>query len=500
MGPALKTVVPANIWIAGALLITALCSACSPRETGPDDPTSLSPLRLPPPPIRTDVDTMYSVATMTIVYTDVGFSPERLDIEAGDSVSFINRSDGDFWPASNIHPTHQILPEFDAEKIVPAGSQWTFRFDKPGFWRYHNHLGPGNGGIIVVSGEVAAVEPLNLELRNLDFEEPSPLSIQEYVDLFQNEEILGAFVARHGPAFTVQVMAEGEAYMDVDCHQRAHDVGRLAYGLFGASAFALSSHECQAGAYHGATEALFRQRGTASLKEDIAAICSDTGNIFFRHQCVHGVGHGLMAWTSYELFDTLPLCDQLGDGMDRLSCYSGIFMENVVGGLSGSMGHQTAYLSDDPHFPCNIVEKQYVSACYYYQTSRMLTLFNYDLEQVAQTCNEAPSSSQRDCFLSYGRDVGSMTRGDPERAIEMCAYAQGDGHRTACIEGAVQDRFWDVSGANEALMLCEMLVGAKERGACYWTIINRAKDLYPTTEGMVEFCSRVEPGYRLWCN
>ena len=80
------------------------------------------------------------------------------------------------------------------------------------------------------------------------------------------------------------------------------------------------------------------------MAENFALICSNELNSFFRHQCVHGIGHGLMAWTSYELNDALEICKELSEGVNQRSCYSGIFMENVVFGLSGSMGPVLEYL------------------------------------------------------------------------------------------------------------------------------------------------------------
>ena len=89
-----------------------------------------------------------------IAYTgDGGFVPKRLDIEPGTQVRFVNASDGDFWPASNIHPTHMILPELDAKKPIPSGETWAFTFKTRGFWRFHNHLAPENGGLVVVLGK-----------------------------------------------------------------------------------------------------------------------------------------------------------------------------------------------------------------------------------------------------------------------------------------------------------------------------------------------------------
>ena len=236
-----------------------------------------------------------------------------------------------------------------------------------------------------------------------------------------------------------------------------------------------------------------------NLESDVAAICDGTPNRFFRHQCVHGVGHGLMAWATYEMPDALPLCDNLEERVDRLSCYSGIFMENVVGGLSGAMGHYTEYLSDDPHFPCNILDDKYVAPCYYYQSSRMLVLSNYDYAKVAQECANAPPTAQRECFLSFGRDIGNITRGQPATAIELCSHSSRSDHRVSCLEGTAQDRFWDISSADDALDLCYLLQEDYEKGACYWTIINRAKNPFATASGLDGFCLKVEEPYRAWC-
>ena len=76
----------------------------------------------------------------TVIYDAGEFSPKRLDIEVGQAVRFVNESGDTLWPASNIHPTHQIFPEFDAGGPLASGEAWSFTFNKAGFWRYHNHM------------------------------------------------------------------------------------------------------------------------------------------------------------------------------------------------------------------------------------------------------------------------------------------------------------------------------------------------------------------------
>ena len=437
---------------------------------------------------------------VTVTYGDGGFSPDRIEIDVGWEIRFVNESDGPFWPASNIHPTHQVYPRFDPYTPVRPGEAWSFTFDRAGFWRYHDHLTPSNGGLIVVRGEAGASEvlPLSIDPRELSFKEVGTLSVEDAINLFRDDDLLARYLDEYGPANTLKLLADSEARVNVDCHQRAHEAGRIAYELFGALAFSLSGHECHSGGYHGATEALFRERGTASLEADIAVVCGDALNVFFRHQCVHGVGHGLMAWTSYELLEALVLCDRLGQAGDQQSCYSGVFMENVVGGLSGAMGHYTEYLSEDPNFPCSILEERHIGPCYFFQTSRMLMLARGDFQQVAKGCAEAPQAARRPCFQSMGRDVGGVSRGNPEQAIQLCSYVQDGRDRRDCLAGAVQDTFWDAGGSDNALAFCE-LVQDDEKNRCYSTIIARAHHIFGTPQELQTFCGRIEERYRAGC-
>ena len=437
----------------------------------------------------------------TVIFGPDGFEPLRLEVDAGDEVRFLNESEAAMWPASNIHPTHQIYPEFDAGEPIEPGESWGFTFDRPGFWRYHNHLGPERSGLVVVQGESAEGPPLALGIDGLEFRAaPEQLSLSQYVNLYDSDEAMTRFLREYGPAQAVLALEEGAEHTNADCHQRAHDAGRAAYDLFGAAAFYLSSHECQAGMYHGATEALFRDRGTANLREDVSVLCSYASVQFYYLQCLHGVGHGLMAWTSYELTDALALCEDLETSRDHQACYSGVFMENVIGGLSGLMGHVTEYLSDDPHYPCNAIQEEYVQMCYFYQSTRMMILYENDFARVAAACAAAPLEAHHHCFRSMGRDVGGFSVGDPARALQLCGAAEGSMNRGYCIEGAVQNRFWDTSGADDALTMCAMATDQGDRFACYRTIVFRAQELYETNDAYYAFCERVQDeSFRAWC-
>ncbi len=90
------------------------------------------------------------VATAQVIMTPTGFEPETLTVKKNTKVIFKNQDSRDRWPASNLHPTHGIYPEFDPLQGVPSGQDWEFIFDKAGKWKYHDHLFPTLRGLIVV--------------------------------------------------------------------------------------------------------------------------------------------------------------------------------------------------------------------------------------------------------------------------------------------------------------------------------------------------------------
>lgn len=88
--------------------------------------------------------------TQQIVFKDGKFEPQNVSIKVDQTVNFVNQSDEDIWPASNIHPTHGIYPQFDSQKPINPGKSWSFTFTRAGTWKFHDHLQPEITGEIKV--------------------------------------------------------------------------------------------------------------------------------------------------------------------------------------------------------------------------------------------------------------------------------------------------------------------------------------------------------------
>lgn len=112
-----------------------------------------------PTPIPTPTPVVPSAAEeTTVIYTDAGYTPATVRVKVGETVVFQNSSSRSIWPASGLHPTHDVYPikggcissAFDACKGIKSGESWSFKFSEVGTWKYHDHLNPSDRGVVEV--------------------------------------------------------------------------------------------------------------------------------------------------------------------------------------------------------------------------------------------------------------------------------------------------------------------------------------------------------------
>lgn len=87
---------------------------------------------------------------VVIKRTDEGYEPKEVTIKQGDVVTWVNETKEFHWPASDLHPTHGVYPEFDPLRPIAPGEEWSFKFDKVGVWKYHDHIRANKTGTVTV--------------------------------------------------------------------------------------------------------------------------------------------------------------------------------------------------------------------------------------------------------------------------------------------------------------------------------------------------------------
>ena len=212
-----------------------------------------------------------------------------------------------------------------------------------------------------------------------------------------------------------------------DCHRIAHAIGAGALSHFHGNvgqAFVAGRPSCTSGYYHGILERAFLGVDQSKLGSSARKFCASPEvrkSEFIAYQCVHGLGHGLMIYTGYDMPLSLHTCDKLASGWDATGCTGGVFMENY----QSSYGIVSRWLkAKDLIYPCNSVAEKYKFYCYDLVTARILPKVNYNWKKAAAWCRKSEKNWVKVCFQSMGRDASGFTRLDPPAIIKICGNAK----------------------------------------------------------------------------
>lgn len=395
-----------------------------------------------------------------------GFVPSRVAIRKGGKVTFVSALPREYWPASDIHPTHSIYPEFDPQKPVPQRGSWTFQFNRAGEWRYHDHLAPGNRGTITVVDDTETSQSGGCQkLERLDQITKQQCFNKFLANAMEKRGIQGAYAE-----FRRLYRADRQFAVD-SCHRYAHEIGEMAYakyfkdGDIAKMELPVETIYCGYGFYHGLFEHLFRDNPDTAL---VKKLCDYLGERYgkelprVRVSCYHAAGHGFVAephlaspaWGNPQknVEPALRACDTISDIPNEVrECHDGAF--NVIADWAWTNEFGLSPLgADDPFRLCRAQPKRdWKRACYFEFSMRLnrvikddITVFydryvrdledeelgklmmhtvaaavmedlipNDDFQPVLFMCRDLPSNYQRDCLR--GVVLGFIAHGEPER-------------------------------------------------------------------------------------
>jgi cytochrome c551/c552 len=330
---------------------------------------------------------------------------------------------------------------------------------------------------------------------------PDDTRLEGCLDAPCRQQAFGNVAYREGPKAALDLFQEklSDKLVEADCHRIAHTIGAASLVHFDgnvAKALAAGRATCWSGYYHGVVERSFVGTEKDELPSRARQICADpdirrTG--FLAYQCVHGLGHGLMIHTGYDLPHSLQVCNKLTTAWDHDSCEAGVFMENV----SSSYGIKSKWLKDDdPIYPCTAVAEKYKLYCYLMLTSRALELNGYNWEKTVATCRRSEKNWVATCFQSLGRDASGNTRQNAPEILDICALAAD--MAVECIYGAARDVTSNDAGPRRTKVLCES-AAKRYQARCFEGIGTILGGLHASREDRRRACRAVTTRYFTDC-
>ena len=353
--------------------------------------------------------------------------------------------------------------------------------------------------IALLASYVASAAKEGQRESNTGFE-PTSLTVEacsKRIDFSCYEQAFGNLAYQDGPKSALkefELQIRRNRVVEGRCHPIAHMIGAGALLHFRGDvgrAFAEGSAACGSGYYHGLLEWKLADVSPSRVAAVARGVCSHPrirATPFAYYQCVHGLGHGLMLYSKYDLPQALRLCHGLARRYDQVSCTGGVFMENQ----QTSYGTRSKWLKDDDLlYPCNVVNVSDKLYCYLLVTSRILPAVENDWHRVADWCRRADPGFIDICFQSFGRDASGSARQEPVQIHTTCALA-GSG-RGACIFGAARDILNNNPEDMRGGELCRSAPAA-HRAYCFYGLGSILGTVFTVGAGRRDACARFGTG------
>ena len=378
-----------------------------------------------------------------------GFAPQEITIHEDSTVIFINKDNVAHWPASDIHPTHEIYREFDPKRPIEPDKSWPFKFTKVGKWRMHDHLFPHFRGSITVlkepgSAQVVSSTPTlwdkikNFFKKITDKSKPKKIvDATNLVNLPESQQIEKVKEMANGEGAEktwqkIKDIFKNQSGSSGNIHDLAHLSGNLLYQQKGFEGLGLCTRDFAFGCYHGFLDEAFSKNLDHLLDAQNACLKLGPDNSGPVASCIHGIGHGIASfYSTTDLKKALSSCRKLTTGGEF--CFDGVFMEFV------RSAPESFFKKDDPLFPCDSLEKDfgyaYSFSCGRNQPSLLMGRFKMGLDQVVDVCRNSDSTLfKQACFDALGFSLAAT--GDVDRIISGCQKIVDEEFVSRCIKSS----------------------------------------------------------------
>lgn len=331
--------------------------------------------------------------------------------------------------------------------------------------------------------------------------------------------------------YAYNVLEQAQLPPLTDVHVLAHFIGDVHYKTYGAKGIASCTEKFHYGCSHSIVVGLFTDKGESAL-EEIATVCQNApGGVAAYLQCFHGLGHGILVYTGYDVARTAKIC-QATDADDTepyesAECIGGAIMEIVGGGFHDKTTwtqQKGVYLNTEAPLALCLSDKIPEKAkrtCFSYVTPFLAesaggTLWEKDpaiLRQAFGFCDTLPrnSSYRTGCYSGFGKEIVALALNKDTRDTEQitkeqiawvynqCALSGTEDGIQACITQALVLTY--VRSTNRHTVgrrFCDNLPNSSVQKHCYTSLVNAARD-FDTVNERLSICNEIPAVYMNNC-
>jgi len=296
------------------------------------------------------------------------------------------------------------------------------------------------------------------------------------------------------------LLIESEPKYGADKHLLGHYAGDQLYEERGLEGMQICTPDLWYACAHSIVIGALIEQGL-SVFDEIHDICEMVPGPNGYPMCFHGFGHGVIAYTQYEVPDALELCQRLGtpehNYLEGRECAGGAIMDLRDGLHDRDLweAYGRKYIPEgNPIMLCeaDYMPDEFREICYIYITPFLLDYLganniptDQEIDDAMGLCEEASSDLLlRACYEGFpkeliaflhNRDVEAYANTTDEqfkKFYEWCSYADSQTGLTTCLQASVNavDRggTWPYEvGAR----YCELIPNEDHQNICYERLV-----------------------------
>lgn len=332
-----------------------------------------------------------------------------------------------------------------------------------------------------------------------------------------------------GAKYAYEVLKTENLPPNTDLHLLGHVVGDVLYKQQAIAGIRICTEDFRNACSHSIVVGLFSDQGEAALPQITAACKQAPGGAGAYTMCFHGLGHGILAYTDYDLEKAIRICQKTDGQAEIAQCISGTIMEIISGGDHDKplwSRQRKIYLSkDNPLFPCSadFMPETGKHLCYNYLTPFLWEAVGADInnqteEDFAKSfalCQKLPEKDQlyeSSCYGGFGKEFTTLAQNKDIRKIDKmsnqqflkvyqwCQLALEPAGINACLLQALSSIFW--GGENDrsaSIRFCKVITASDSQKSCFLNLIGQVSTYVKDAKYRQSFCEDLPAEFSVEC-
>ncbi len=348
----------------------------------------------------------------------------------------------------------------------------------------------------------------------------------------ETENYLKKLSNKKSAEYAFGVLREANLPPNTDIHLLAHAIGNILYKQKGVEGIKICTDEFRNACSHTIVIGLFIDKGVEALS-DIARACREApGGSGAYAMCFHGLGHGVLAYTEYDMMTAINLCRKTGSEefgyIESAECVGGIVMEMVNGvhdKAAWEKQKDNYFRKDDPLYPCNqgFIPSNGRFYCFWYLTPHLWEAAggefsnpkDEDFKKAFEYCEFLTGDKEQykeACYGGFGKEfvvlsstnadirkVGEMKPQELEQVYKWCLLAEDSFGIGACIAQAINSMYWGGENpSTTAVLFCNQMDDGQHKEMCFQHLIG-SFNFYKKGSQIAKECNTLPSNYRNIC-